>query len=91
MIRLPPAVRVLEAALTAHLGSAPSRCHGMGDGNARHGQGQQTGHTDTGPGDRAVPRDGHGRCAPQRVSQRPRRLQDWAEAVVEDGQDSETA
>ena len=32
MIRLPPAVRVLEAALTAHLGSAPSRCHGMGTG-----------------------------------------------------------
>jgi transposase-like protein len=41
--------RVLEAALTAPLGYAPHVRHGTEDGNARHGKGQKTVPTDTGP------------------------------------------
>jgi transposase-like protein len=67
--------RVLEAALTAHLGSAPPGRHATEEQNARHGKGQKTVPTDTGPVELAVPRDRHGRCAPQRVPKRQRRLE----------------
>src|SRR6266581_4702997 len=66
--------RVLAAELTAHLGYAPHVRHGTEEHNARHGKGQQTVQTDTGPLDRAVPRDRNGRCAPQLVPTRQRRL-----------------
>jgi putative transposase len=67
--------RVLEAELTAHLGSAPHVRHGTAEPHARTGKGQQTVQTDTGPVDLQVPRDRHGRCAPQLVPKRPRRLE----------------
>ena len=67
--------RVLEAELTAPLGYAPPVRHGTEEQNARNGKGQQTVQTDTGPLDLGVPRDRHGRCAPQLVPKRQRRLE----------------
>ena len=74
--------RVLEAELTAHLGYAPHVRHGTEDGNARNGKGQKTVHTDTGPLDLAVPRDRHGRFAPQLVPKRQRRLEGFDDKVL---------
>ena len=67
--------RVLEAELTAHLGSAPPMRQGSEDGKSRHGKGQQTVHTETGLIDIAIPRDRHGRCAPRLIPKRQRRLE----------------
>ena len=67
--------RVLAAELTAPRGSAPHGRHGTAEQNARHGKGQQTVPTDTGPVDLVVPRDHHGRCAPQLVPKRQRRVE----------------
>jgi putative transposase len=74
--------RVLDAELTAHLGYAPHVRHGTVDGNTRHGTGQQTVQTATGPLDLVVPRDRHGRFAPQRVQKRQRRLEGVDEKVL---------
>jgi putative transposase len=41
--------RVLEAELTAHLGSAPHVRQGSKNGNSRNGKGQKKVQTDTGP------------------------------------------
>ena len=66
---------VRAADLTAHLGDAPPHVrHGPAAQQARNGQGQKTGQTDTGPWAVAVPRDRHGSVAPPRVPQRQRRL-----------------
>jgi putative transposase len=67
--------RVLEAELTAHLGDAPPVRHGTEEQHTRHGKGQKTVPTDTGPWALAVPRDRHGRCAPPLVPPRQRRLE----------------
>jgi len=66
---------VLEAEWPAPLGSAPHGRHGGPEQNARPGQGPKTVQTDTGPVDLAVPRDRHGRVAPQLGPQRQRRLE----------------
>jgi putative transposase len=71
--------RVLEAERTAHLGSAPHGRHGPEEQNARNGTGQKTVQTDTGPVDLVVPRARNGRCAPQRVPKRQRRLEGFDE------------
>jgi putative transposase len=74
--------RVLEAELTAHLGSALQERHGTQAGKARHGKGQKTVPTDTGPLALAVPRDRHGSLAPQRVPKRQRRLEGVDDKVL---------
>jgi transposase-like protein len=77
--------RVLEAALTTHVGYAPHVRHGT-EGteakNARHGKGQKTVQTDTGPAVLAVPRDRNGRVAPLLVPQRQRRLAGFDDTVL---------
>jgi putative transposase len=67
--------RGLEAERTAPLGYAPHARHETEAKNARNGQGQKTLQTDPGPGALAVPRDRHGRFAPQRVPKPQRRLE----------------
>lgn len=74
--------RVLEAELTAHLGYAPHGRHETEEHNARHGKGQQTVQTDTGPVDLAVPRDRHGSFTPQVVPKRQRRLEGFDAKVL---------
>jgi putative transposase len=74
--------RMLEAELTAHLGYAPYVRHGTEEQNARHGKGHKTVQTDTGPLDLVVPRDRHGRFAPQVVPKRPRRLEGFEAKVL---------
>ena len=70
--------RVLAAELPAPLGYAPHVRHGPEEQNARNGKGHKTVQTDTGPGDLVVPRDRHGRFAPQLVPKRQRRLAGFA-------------
>ena len=70
--------RVLEAEWTAPRGYAPHVRHGAQEQNARPGKGQKTVQTDTGPLALVVPRDRHGRCAPQLVPKRQRRLEGFA-------------
>jgi putative transposase len=67
--------RVLEAALTAPLGSAPHVRHSTEEPNARNGKGQKTVQTDTGPVDLQVPRERNGSFTPQVVPKRQRRLE----------------
>ena len=67
--------RVLEAELTAHLGSAPHVRHGTAEHNTRNGKGQKTAQTATGPLDLVVPRARTGRLTPQLVPKRQRRLE----------------
>jgi putative transposase len=74
--------RVLEAEWTAPLGYAPQVRPGTEEHNARNGKGQKTGQTATGPLDLATPRDRQGRCAPQLVPTRPRRLAGFAAQVL---------
>jgi putative transposase len=74
--------RVLEAELTAPLGSAPHGRHETEEHNARHGKGQKTVQTDTGPVDLAVPRDRNGSFAPQLVPKRQRRLDGFDAKVL---------
>lgn len=74
--------RVLEAALTAHLGSAPPVRHGTAEQHTRPGKGQQTVPTDTGPLALEVPRDRHGSGAPPLVPTRQRRLAGCDDKVV---------
>jgi putative transposase len=74
--------RALDAELTAHLGYAPHARHGPVDGNTRHGTGQKTVQTATGPLDLVVPRDRHGSFAPQRGKKRPRRLEGFDDKVL---------
>jgi putative transposase len=65
--------RALEAELTVHLGSARHVRHGTEAGKTRHGQGQKTGQTGTGPLELPGPRDRHGSFEPQWVPKRQRR------------------
>jgi putative transposase len=74
--------RALEAELTVPLGYAPHVRHGTEEGKTRHGKGQKTGQTGTGPLERIVPRDRHGRFEPQLVPKRQRRLEDVATKVL---------
>ena len=74
--------RVLEAALTAHLGYAPHVRQGTEGQNARNGKGHKTVQTDTGPVDLVVPRDRHGSLAPQLVPKRQRRLEGFDDKVL---------
>jgi putative transposase len=74
--------RVLEAERTAPRGYAPPGRHGPEEKNARNGKGQKTVQTATGPWDLVVPRARNGRCAPQRVPKRQRRLEGFDEQVL---------
>ena len=74
--------RGLEAELTAHLGYALHERPGTKEGKARHGKGQKTVQTDTGPLALAVPRDRHGSFAPQLVPKRQRRLEGFDDKVL---------
>ena len=67
--------RGLDAALTAHRGSALPVRHATAEQHARPGKGQQTVPTATGPWDLVVPRARHGRFLPPLVPKRPRRLE----------------
>jgi transposase-like protein len=75
--RLPTRVveRGLAAERTAPLGYAPQVRHATEEQNARNGQGQKTGQTDTGPLALVVPRARNGSFLPQLVPKRQRRLE----------------
>ena len=74
--------RVLEAALTAHLGYAPHRRQWAEEQNARNGKGQKTVQTDTGPVDLQGPRDRNGSVAPPLVPKRQRRREGFDDKVL---------
>jgi transposase-like protein len=74
--------RALEVEVTAHLGYAPHARHGGESDHSRNGKGKKTVQTETGQVAREVPRDRHGRFAPQRVSKRQRRLEGFDDKVL---------
>jgi putative transposase len=74
--------RALDAEWTAHLGYAPPGRHGSAEGNTRHGTGQKTVQTASGPLDLVVPRDRNGSFAPQLVKKRQRRLEGFDDKVL---------
>ena len=63
--------RGLDAALTAHRGSAPPVRHATAEQHARPGKGQQMVPTETGPWDLVVPRARHGRSRGRCPVRRP--------------------